>query len=91
MLDLKTVKQVFEFKVDGKKYALPLTPTVADIKRAGVPQADANDASAAINWFTDFARAYLASIDDLSLNDLSLIMQGWQQEQVDKGEANLGE
>lgn len=91
MLTLVTKSKSFDFKIDKETYHLPLSPTVADMKRAGIPDEKSEDPMEMVDWFCKFAVVYVPVIESLSMEALSQIMNGWREAQEVNGEADMGE
>lgn len=90
MLKLSTKQATLTVDIDGKKCHIPLEPTLADVKRAGMAKPNAEDLEA-VEWFIRFIKPYVPEVEQLSLSGLSDLMGEWNKLRTETGGATTGE
>mgnify|MGYP000866929528 FL=1 len=90
MLKLVTKHATLDVEVNGKVCHIPLEPTLADVRRAGMVMPNAENLEA-VEWFIRFLEPYMPKVEELSVADLSVLMSEWNKLRTDAGGATTGE
>lgn len=79
MLSFSTKVETLDVEIDGKKYQVPLEPTVKDVQgdAQGLFSNDQAKPEEFYKWFVGFLGHYIPHVDKLPMNALISITEEW--------------